>query len=126
MQFSLFGLGNDPVGHGEGHGMFPVLFEGLVDVGAVAVGAFSYLSQDGPERFLVEGVVPGGVGGKGHHLGPAGLEGFLAVSVGALEDDGLLAAEWACAGGGVEEMGGAYCFHTLDAWLLRLVYWSRR
>ena len=38
----LLGLGEDAIGHGVGHALFPALLEGLVDSGAVPVGAAGY------------------------------------------------------------------------------------
>ena len=69
------------------------------------VGAAGYLREGEPEGLLVEVVGPRGVGGDGDHLGPAGLEGFLVVPVGAGDDAGLPEAEGEGAGGSVEEVG---------------------
>ena len=63
-------------------------------------GAASDFGQGQSEGLLVEPVGLGGLSGDGDHLGPAGLEGILAVPVGGGDDAGLLAAEGAGAGGG--------------------------
>ena len=70
----------------------------------------------GPEALRL-----GGVGGDGDHLCPAGLEGLLAVPVGA-GDAGLLAAVPAGAGGGVKEVGEG---HSLTLLLSRIVLLQR-
>ena len=60
-----------------------------------AVGVAGYFGQGEPEGLFVEDVGLGGLGGDGDHLRPAGLEGMLAVPVGAGQDAGLLVTEGA-------------------------------
>ena len=62
------------------------------------------------------------LGGDGDHLCPAGLEGLLAVPVGAGDDAGLLAAVPAGAGGGVKQVGEG---HSLTLLLSRIVLLQR-
>ena len=75
-----------------GYALLPALLEGLVDGGAVAVGAVGDLREGEPKGLLIEDVGPCGFGGDGDHLGPASIEGRLAVPVGAGDDPDLLVA----------------------------------
>ena len=84
--------------------LLPALLEGLVDGGAVAVGALGDLGKGEAQCFLVEGVGAGGFGRQGDHLGPARVEGAAAIGVCAREYPGLAAAVAAGAGGGIQEL----------------------
>ena len=76
-----------------GYALLPALLKGLVDSSAVHLGAAGYLREGEPETPLVEVVGPCGLDGDGYHLGPASLEGLLAVPVGADDDSGPLELE---------------------------------